>query len=279
MQKRQCAGACGAAYVTRRALQSRYPCVAYETSVSDVELDRAPAIMHDGKLSTHYSSIQLDQADFARSQRRNTVMSRRLHLITVGSLEQLYKAPDILIRAVAECVGSGLDLELFIVGEGRYLAAMQSLSASLGIDDHIHFMGALPGGEAIRRQLDAADVFILPSRTEGLPRAMIEAMARGLPCIGSTAGGIPELLPVEDMVPPDDTKALACKIREVVTNPARMEAMSGRNLEKARGYSDIVLRGKRIMFYRWALRKTEAWFDGRQSVKGRPRSNESLASR
>ncbi|MEO1187019.1 MAG: glycosyltransferase, partial [Cyanobacteria bacterium J06636_27] len=94
---------------------------------------------------------------------------------------------------------------------------------------------------------------------EGLPRAMIEAMARGLPCIGSTVGGIPELLPSEDMVTPGDINALAQKIRQVVTNPERMASMSVRNLEKAKNYQDVVLQKRRIAFYSHVREKTQSW--------------------
>jgi glycosyltransferase involved in cell wall biosynthesis len=88
---------------------------------------------------------------------------------------------------------------------------------------------------------------------------MIEAMARGLPCIGSTVGGFPELLPDEDMVLPGDVAALASKIREVVADPERMARMSARNLEKARQYEDECLRKRRIEFYRYVQATTELW--------------------
>ena len=121
------------------------------------------------------------------------------------------------------------------------------------------FQGLLPTSEAVREQLDRADLFVLPSHQEGLPKAMVEAMARALPCIGSTVGGIPELLPPEDLVPPGDVAALASKIREVATNPDRMARMSARNLEKATEYRDEVLSEQRNEFYRYVRDMTEAW--------------------
>jgi hypothetical protein len=72
-------------------------------------------------------------------------------------------------------------------------------------------------------------------------------------------GGIPELLPPENMVPAGDVDALARKIREVVTNPARMACMSARSLEKAQGYREEVLRKRRITFYRYVRDETETW--------------------
>jgi glycosyltransferase involved in cell wall biosynthesis len=118
------------------------------------------------------------------------------------------------------------------------------------VDDRVAFRGQLTAGEAVRAELDRADLFVLPSRQEGLPRAMIEAMARALPCIGSTVGGIPELLPAEDMVPSNDVNALAQKIAEVISDPDRLRRMSARNLDKAKEYDDSAVRDRRRAFFR-----------------------------
>ena len=92
---------------------------------------------------------------------------------------------------------------------------------------------------------------------------MIEAMARALPCIGSAVGGIPELLPLEDLVPPGDAAALARKIREVVGDPGRMARMSARNLEKAKEYGEETLRTRRLEFYLQVKEHTRAWIEKR----------------
>ncbi|MBO3460073.1 glycosyltransferase family 4 protein [Aetokthonos hydrillicola Thurmond2011] len=236
----QCVKACAAAYVTQYALQHRYP----------------PA---KEAFSTHYSSVELLDTAFVSFARSPQQEMSRLTLITVGTLAQLYKAPDILIKAVAACVKEGLDLELILIGDGKHRPELERLTKNIGLGTRVNFLGQLPAGDAVRTQLDQADLFILPSYQEGLPRAMIEAMARGLPCIGSTVGGIPELLPPEDMVPPGDVVALANKIREVVNNPERMAQMSARNLEKAKDYRQKILRDRRIVFYRYVREKTEQY--------------------
>jgi glycosyltransferase involved in cell wall biosynthesis len=84
-------------------------------------------------------------------------------------------------------------------------------------------------------------------------------MARGLPCIGSNVGGIPELLPEEDMVNPGCHITLAHKIREVVTNPYRLATMSISNLEKAKNYKEDILQKRRIKFYNHVKEKTQTW--------------------
>jgi glycosyltransferase involved in cell wall biosynthesis len=93
---------------------------------------------------------------------------------------------------------------------------------------------------------------------------MLEAMALGLPCIGSRVGGIPELLPSEDMVEPRDIKGLVQKTREVTGNPERMDRMSERNLAKAREYHESVLQPKRNELYRHVRRCTQEYAQGFQ---------------
>jgi len=228
--RHQCFEASAAAYVTQEALQKRYPCPNFSIGMSDVELG---------------------EETFVAQPRYYLEKTALFTLIFVGTMAQLYKAPDVLINAVAVCVREGLDIQLILIGNGQYRGELEAQSQALGIGKRVIFLGQLQAGEVVRSQLDRADLFVLPSHQEGLPRAMVEAMARALPCIGSTVGGIPELLPTEDMVPPGDAAALATKIREVVTNPERMARMSARNLEKAHNYQDNVLREKRNLFYRY----------------------------
>lgn len=234
--RRQCWNASAAAYVTSHALQSRYPCRAAEYAISDADI-----------------------SSDALARQRELRPEARFRLILVGSLEQYYKAPDVAIAAVAQLVNEGQNLELVIVGDGKYRRALEGLARRLGVGDRVVFRGMLPAGQAVRDELDASDLFVLPSRTEGLPRAMIEAMARRLPCIGSTVGGIPELLSSEDMVPPGDVQALANRIREVITSPNRMQAMSERNFAQAHEYRDEVLGKRRREFYTRIRLATEAW--------------------
>jgi len=235
----QCAEACAAAYVTEHAIQRRYP--------------PGPEAF-----ATWYSDVELGPGSFVAVPRAPaTAGSRRL--LFVGTLAQLYKAPDVLLEAVALCVRGGLDLRLCLVGDGRHRPELERRAASLGVGDRVEFRGQLASGDQVRRELDRADLFVMPSRTEGLPRAMIEAMARGLPCIGSAVGGIPELLPGSDLVPPNDAARLAEAIAGVIADPARMAWMSARNLEKAREFSPERLARRRGHFYEHVRIRTREW--------------------
>ncbi len=243
--RRICASASAAAYVTESALQRRYP--------------PAPSAF-----TTHYSSVELPSEAFAQAPRSHATPPAPQRLVHVGSMAQMYKSQDVLLDALGLCIRAGLDLELAMVGDGRHRPDLEARARRLGLEDRLRFLGQVPSGAAVRAQLDAADLFVLPSRQEGLPRALIEATARGLPCIASTVGGIPELLPPEDMVPPGDAQALAAKIAEVLRDPQRMSRMSQRNLNKAQQYRDEVLCERRNAFYAYAREQTDGWLKQRK---------------
>ena len=254
--RRQCLRAAGVAYVTRRVLQERYPTRLMSMDISDVDLPEEAVL--GGVVRTHYSSIELEPEGFAQS-RREPKQHGPYRLVTVGSLAQLYKGTDVLIEAIARGVRAGVDLTAVIVGDGKYRAELMAQAERSGLAARIEFPGQVTAGEPVRRILDSADLFVLPSRTEGLPRALVEAMARAVPCIGSAVGGIPELLDASELVPSGDPAALAAKIQEVLSDPSRMEKMSRRNLAGAQEFVDSVLAERRRHFYQHVRNYTQRW--------------------
>jgi glycosyltransferase involved in cell wall biosynthesis len=238
--RRQCREAAAAAYVTRDTLQRRYPA--------------GPTTF-----ATHYSSIDLRPDAFVAAPRPRRPREGALRLVFVAALAVLYKAPDVLLEAVALCTRRGTAVRLVLVGDGACRPELEARAARLGLREHVTFAGQLPDPNAVRARLDEADVFVLPSRTEGLPRAMLEAMARALPCVGSTVGGIPELLDPEDQVPRDDVAALAQKLIEVAADPDRLAQMSARNWQRSQAYAADLLRVKRVGLYQQLKEVTAAW--------------------
>jgi glycosyltransferase involved in cell wall biosynthesis len=246
--RRICDEATTAAYVTRYALQRLYPPRnnIFSTSYSDV-------------VTTYYSSINLQPQVVTNAPRVYATNQHAHTVICVGAMEVLSKAQDILIEACALCTRRGMDLHLILIGDGKMRKSLEVLAGEVGMAVRVTFAGQLANESQITRALDNADLFALPSRTEGLPRAMIEAMARGLPCIGSDVGGIPELIPSDSLVPADDAPALAAKIFEVLTDSARMARMSKENLARVAEYSEDVLRDRRQAFYRHLAAETLKW--------------------
>jgi glycosyltransferase involved in cell wall biosynthesis len=160
----------------------------------------------------------------------------------------MYKGADVLLQAAALCRRDGLSFSLDVVGEGRHLAEMKSLAASLGVADHTRFLGQLSFGEQVYTFLDSIDLFVIPSRAEGMPRALIEAMARGCPCIGSAVGGISELLDPGDLVPSGNARSLAQLILAVASDSERLVAMNERNIMTADQFRPEILQKVRRSF-------------------------------
>ena len=211
------------AYVLRDVLQNMYPPDSH-------------------RFSTSYSDVQVRECDLLDHPRKDFPQGPRYRLIMVGTLSQMYKGHDVLLKALAR-LPKQLDYELAIVGSGTFRPAVEKLAADLGLGHRVVFLGEIAAGDAVRNELDKADLFLMPSRSEGLPRALIEAMARGLPCIGSNIGGIPELLPQDAMVPPKDPIQLSDKLARLLAEPAQLRKMSAVNLRVAAGYIEGTLSG------------------------------------
>ena len=134
--KRQCVRACAATYVTERALQQRYP----------------PA---PNAFVTHYSDIELPESAFASAPRKPR-QNGRARIIFVGTLAELYKAPDVLIDAIATCCAE-VDVELVIVGSGRHQLELEQRAKARGIGDRVCFRGQLTTSMEVRSELDRSD--------------------------------------------------------------------------------------------------------------------------
>jgi glycosyltransferase involved in cell wall biosynthesis len=141
----------------------------------------------------------------------------------VGRLER-QKGHDVLLRALAELPGT----RLVLVGEGGERAGLERLAAELGVAERVRFEG---WAEQPRLLLQGFDVLALPSRFEGFPLAVVEAMLAGLPVVASDVGGVREaVLPGETglLVPPDDAGALAAALRELLADRPRRLALGAR---------------------------------------------------
>lgn len=236
--RKVCRRADAVAYVTERTLQKRYP--------------PSPTAF-----TTHYSSIRLPASYFTPGPRTAAEFHReRPTICFVGVMDQMIKASDVLIKAFARCVRKRDGLRLTMIGGGSLLPDMRRLAAELGVLDNITMHGYMKS-EEIPAYLDASDLFVLPSRADALPRALIEAMARGLPCIGSNVGGIPELLPPECLVEPGNVESLASRIDELLDSPERLSRLSALNRQKAEEFREDVLTERRTRFYRFIKEKTE----------------------
>ena len=129
------------------------------------------------------------------------------------------KGQDVLLEAAARVRASGLPFTLLLAGEGASRAALEARARALGIGDQVHFLGQVA---VIGPLLLAADAVVLPSRLEGLPLTLLEALARERPVVASAVGGIPEVIEHGvhgRLVPPEDPEALAGALEEFHRHP------------------------------------------------------------
>ncbi|MDT0141473.1 glycosyltransferase family 4 protein [Microbacterium sp. PRC9] len=211
MMRRQVRNCQAVTYVSTAFLQRRYPA----RRDADV-LVRPGARIGDGDLK----------------QRNDFTVRETPVLLAVGSQEQLYKGHDQIIRVAGRLARAGVLVHVVLIGEGRYQSTLRALAAEHGVAEQIEFVGGVNHTE-INGYLDRADVFLMPSMTEGLPRALVEAMARSLPAIGSDAGGIPELLEPDAVVARGDEAELESAIRRALESEQWRASQGRRNYEKA----------------------------------------------
>ena len=137
-------------------------------------------------------------------------------------------------------------MTLTVVGEGR-LRPQYEERARGRLGDAVDFLGAL-AADQVQLQYTQADVFVLASLTEGLPRVLVEAMGRGLPCVATAVGGIPELIDPPWLVPARDPVALADALARIAHDGTAYETASRVNIERVRTLLDTDPQGVRDRF-------------------------------
>jgi colanic acid/amylovoran biosynthesis glycosyltransferase len=127
---------------------------------------------------------------------------------------------------------------------------VQQLAKELGVDSHIEFVGNLASRQLIRVQLDQADMFVLTSRQEGLPRVLIESMARSLVCIATNVGGVKELICEDFIIERDNKKQLVGAIERVSQlSEQQLLDIATVNYNKALEYKEASLSKRRQAMY------------------------------
>ena len=160
----------------------------------------------------------VDRAPMARGSSNSVVQLLSIGAVVPG------KGFDLLVRALATL--SELPWRLWIVGDRtrdmRTVAALDDAIARFGLAERIKMFGSVER-RRLEQFFDGADLFVLASRYESYGMAYTEAIAHGLPIVGTTAGAIPETIPAGAglLVPPDDQDALASALRCLIEGPEK----------------------------------------------------------
>jgi L-malate glycosyltransferase len=145
--------------------------------------------------------------------RRNDRPIRRI--VTVANL-RLEKAHEVLIEAASMVLRRCPDAEFLVAGDGPRRSELETLARVRGVDGRMRFLGHQ---EDVPGLLATSDLFVLPSRSEAFPNAVLEAMAAGLPVVASRVGGIVELIEHQCtgvLVPPGDARALGFALLDLI---------------------------------------------------------------
>ncbi|MBD3347910.1 MAG: glycosyltransferase [Candidatus Eisenbacteria bacterium] len=191
----------------------------------------------------HEIPAGVDVAAF-ESARRDEELRRELGLENVrvvGAVGKLSRVKNhaLFLRAAARVVGSRKDVAFLIVGDGPLRKDLEELAGWLGLTRRALFLG---DRRDVPELLKLMDVFVMPSMSEGLPNAVMEAMAAGLPVVATDVGGVSELVVdgrTGRLVAPDDENELAEAVTSLLEAPGRAAEMGAAGHERVKAGYDV----------------------------------------
>ena len=179
-------------------------------------------------------------SEFYQRAVQSSNTTRPIAFVYVGRLET-YKGLYELLDAAHNLQQEGEDFQLILCGGGSQQRALEERCRTLGLETQVQFRGWIDKS-ALIDVFAKSDVFILPSYSEGLPNALLEAMASGLAVITTPVGGIPSVVDEPQnglLVPAHDVTALAHAMLKLASDPAMVEEMGERNVERIARNHDI----------------------------------------
>jgi len=182
------------------------------------------------------SMMTRQQVEGAVAESSEKNLEAPIRIIFSGRLSR-EKGVHYLVEAVSILKERGLAVELVIVGNGAEFDTLQKQIATLGIADRVKMVGDIPY-EAGLEYFKWGHVLVLPSKSEGFPKVLAEAMCHGMVCIGTNSGLVPKMLEGRGIVLDSvGAKSIADAIEEISSDSDRLETMSRAGVEWASQYS------------------------------------------
>ena len=199
--------------------------------------------LSEKKIPVIFNGIDLSRCIVKESYVRNNAFN----VLHVGRFMDV-KNHELLLRSFAQFVKKHPDTKLQLLGDGELREKMEHLAAELGIAEFVQFAGLQSN---VYPWLHKADVFILPSKFEGMPMTLIEAMGTGLPIIASNVGGIPDMLTDKEdalLIKPKEEDIL--EALEMIYSDGEKRKQLGRNaLDKSIVFSAKTMARKYLQLY------------------------------
>ena len=228
-----CAHANGVACVTSKYLQTHYT-----SKLKDA-------------FFSHYSSLALPMS-FYTSERLYPGTKKMFVMSHVCTQVQYNgrKGHNVIIAAMKILKERNVNVRVEFAGPDYHngIKRLSDFAKKLNVSDRVRFIGGV-NRKQLSTYLEASDLYVMPTGGEGLPRVIIEAMAKGLPCITTPVSGNPELISNHFLVEYTDIHTLASRIEELVTNRNIYEAASKENFDRSLQYEASVLEKRRDAFY------------------------------
>ena len=228
-QKRTVKNASFASYVTQKWLQNRYPTNGKSTVASNVYLN-------------YFDENNIEK----RLQRYATTNPIRYKIGTIASVDVRYKGQEYIVRAIAKLKKENILLEYDLVGAGDP-SFIIGLAKKLNVVELVHVRGIMLH-EDIWDWLDSIDIYAQPSKQEGLPRAVIEAMNRGCLAIGSDVAGIPELLEDDMIFKSCDVNGI-CRVLKLLIHEKNHTRRIWRNYNLTKNFNVKLLENRRASIF------------------------------
>ena len=166
-------------------------------------------------------------------------------ILFIGDMRML-KGVDVLLEALS-ALNAARPVTACLVGDGPDLDAFKAQASVLKLDGRVSFPGRMGAREAFAK----GRILVMPSRAESFPYVVLEACAAGVPLIASDVGGIPEVLPKTELVPPGDSAALAKRLETALSDPESLRAAAAATRKRlAEDFSASGMAASAIDFYR-----------------------------
>lgn len=213
-----------ALYVTREFLQHRYPCRGKTTSASNVFITEQPSEVCEKRMARLNGLTKNDE----------------IKLVTTAAIDVPYKGQQYVIEAISKLNQHGWNYHYYLIGGGG-TAYIENIIKNCNAENFVHILGPV-NHDLLIYKLSDMDIYIQPSKQEGLPRSLVEAMNLGMPALGSRIAGIPELLPRECMFHKGCVKEIV-KLLDV--EPPSWSKYVEINFTKAKEYTAEILNERR----------------------------------
>ena len=216
-------------YVSNVFLQKRYPNKQHVCSISNVMLQEVSEEIIEKKI------------DLLSKEKDKLIVT------TLAAVDVLYKGQHFVIEAIARLRKKGYLFEYHVAGDGDQ-TRLKNIAKRFGVAQQVIFDGMLNANQ-VYELLDNTDIYIQPSLTEGLPRAVIEAMSRGCAVLGTKAGGISELVGKDFIFRRGNVTEIVNLMVKFVENKALLIESSKESFKKAKIFNKDILDSRRKVFY------------------------------